>query len=216
MRAAIHTMLAALPASIRGSISVGLCYHRAMPERAKSKLASSPADPRIPRRVIDPTLSDHLGIMTRAVFQAGLSWAIIAARWEAIDAAFERFDVARIAGYDAGDIDRLMATEGIIHSRKKFAGTIANARTFIKLERECGSIATYVNRFGRYDDLFADVHRRFAFVGDLSCYYWLFRTGNPVPTFERWIAAQPKDHPRMREMVATGRAEGTSSERADF
>jgi hypothetical protein len=192
-----------------------------MSKRGENKLTprveSTPVtDPRIPRRVIAPTPSDHLAILSRAVFQAGLSWAIIAARWDAIDAAFEHFEISRVANYDAIDIDRLMTTAGIIHSHKKLVGTVANARTLLDLAREFSSVDAYVNRFDRYADVLADVRRRFMFVGDLSCYYWLFRTGNPVPLFERWIAAQPKDHPRMREMVMAGRAEGTSSERAEY
>jgi 3-methyladenine DNA glycosylase Tag len=173
-------------------------------------------DDRIPRRVMQPTLDDHLEIITRAIFQAGLSWAAIAARWERFRDAFDGFDAARVAGYTAGDVDRLMHADGMIHSAKKIAGTIENARALLALEREFGSVAGYIARFGSYAQLAADARERFAFMGDLSCYYWLFRTGNPVPRFEDWIAAQPKDHPRMREMVMTGRSDDTSSERPGF
>ncbi len=165
---------------------------------------------------MEPTLDDHLEIMTRAVFQAGLSWAMIATRWDAFRAAFDAFAIARVAQYGEGDVERLMTTDGLIHSAKKIAGTIDNAKTLIATDREFGSIAAYVARFASYAALLADARERFAFVGDLGCYYWLFRTGNPVPTFERWIAGQPKDHPRMREMVLAGRAAQTSSERPEF
>jgi 3-methyladenine DNA glycosylase Tag len=172
-------------------------------------------DDRIPRRVVDPTLDDHLEIITRAIFQAGLSWAMIDSRWERFRAAFEGFRIDRVAAYGDFEIDRLMATDGIVHSAKKIAGTAANARTLLALQREHGSISAYVERFSTYRDLFADARERFAFLGDLSCYYWLFRTGNPVPLFEDWIATQPKDHPRMREMVTAGRAAQTSTERRE-
>jgi hypothetical protein len=109
-----------------------------------------------------------------------------------------------------------MATDGLVHSAKKIGGTIDNAKMLIATDREFGSIAAYVERFASYAALLADARERFAFLGDLSCYYWLFRTGNPVPTFERWIAGQPKDHPRVREMVLAGRAASTSSERPEF
>jgi hypothetical protein len=176
----------------------------------------STPDEQIPRRVLHPTLDDHLEIMTRAIFQAGLSWAMIAARWEAFKTAFERFDVGRVSQYGEFDIERLMLSDGVIHSAKKIAGTIDNAKTLIALEREFGSIANYAGRFTNYAELFADARGRFAFLGDLSCYYWLFRTGNPVPSFEVWIARQSSDHPRVREMVIAGRNDGTSSERDGF
>src|SRR5664279_3697842 len=181
------------------------------------KTPNRPTAPeRIPRRIAQPTLDDHLETITRAIFQAGLSWALIDARWQAFRSAFEGFAIATVAGYGEFEVERLMATDGIVHSAKKIAGTIENAKTLIALEHEFGSIPRYVDSFTGYAELYADAHRRFAFLGDLSCYYWLFRTGAPVPPFDDWIATQPKDHPRLREMVLVGRGDGTSSERPGF
>ncbi len=165
---------------------------------------------------MEPTINDHLEIMSRAIFQAGLSWAMIDSRWPSFVAAFDGFDAARVAAYGEFEIDRLLNADGIVHSAKKIGGTIENARTLLALEREFGSIAAYAARFSTYAALSADARQRFAFLGDLSCYYWLFRTGAPVPLFEDWIAGQPKDHPRMREMVEAGRAAATSTERPGF
>lgn len=192
----------------------GMAKPRTAPPQKTPKRAT-PSD-LIPRRVMLATLDDHLEIMTRAIFQAGLSWAMIAARWETFREGFDRFAVTLVAQYGDADIERLMAMDGIIHSAKKISGTISNAKMLIAIDREFGSIATYAASFASYAELFADAGDRFAFLGDLSCYYWLFRTGNPVPVFEHWIATQPKDHPRMREMVLAGRADATSSERSDF
>ena len=69
-------------------------------------------------------------------------------------------------------------------------------------------------RSADYDALYADASKRFAYLGDLSCYYWLFRTNLPVPPLDRWMERQDRDHPRMREMVTMGRTEGHSSETA--
>ncbi len=159
-----------------------------------------------------PTLDDHLAVISRAVFQAGLNWAIITARWEIFRAAFDDFAVDRVATYGEADVERLMTTDGIVHSASKIAGTIANARALIAIVAEFGSVSAYVARFETYDALFADARTRFAFLGDLSCYYWLFRTGEPVPPFERWMERQERDHPRMREMVTLAREAGASSE----
>jgi 3-methyladenine DNA glycosylase Tag len=108
-----------------------------------------------------------------------------------------------------------METDGVVHSRKKIEGTIANARALREIVREFGSIHAYAARFPAYADLYADANDRFAFMGDLSCYYWLFRTGEAVPPFEVWMQDQKRDHPRMREMVALAREAGRSSERAN-
>ena len=183
------------------------------PKSAPPLKASKPTPPeRIPRVIDNPSLDDHLEIMSRAIFQAGLSWAFIDSRWDAFRAAFDTFTVNLVALYGDGDIERLMETEGVVHSRAKIAGTIANARTLIALVAEFGDIPSYVRSFPSYDAVFADAKKRFAYLGDLSCYYWLFRMGLPVMRFEEWMTRQSSDHPRMREMVTLGRAENRSPE----
>jgi hypothetical protein len=172
------------------------------------KVAKPTPPDRIPRVLDAPTIDDHLEMMSRAIFQAGLSWAFIDSRWDAFRAAFDRFSVRLVALYGEGDIERLMATDGVVHSRAKIAGTIANARTLLELAAQYGSIEAYVRSFPDYDAIFADAKKRFAYLGDLSCYYWLFRTRLPVMPFERWMERQSSDHPRMREMVNLGRSEG--------
>jgi hypothetical protein len=177
----------------------------------KTPKRATPAS-EVPERIPEPTLDDHLAVLSRAIFQAGLSWAFMAQRWPQFLAAFDGFAVARVAAYGESDVERLMETDGIVHSRTKIEATIHNARALQEIEREFGSVAAYVARFAGYDALWADAKARFKFLGDLNCYYWLFRTGAPVPRFEQWMTRQEKDHPRMREMVERGRANGTSTE----
>ncbi len=183
------------------------------PNTAPPRRASKPTPvERIPRVIGAPSLDDHLEVMTRAIFQAGLSWALIAARWDAFRVAFDAFNIIAVAAYGEGDVERIMSAEGVIHSRSKIAGTIANARALRALAAEYGNVAAYAHSFASYDALYADAKKRFAYLGDLSCYYWLFRTGLPVPPFERWMKHQARDHPRMREMVMLARSENRSSE----
>jgi 3-methyladenine DNA glycosylase Tag len=158
-------------------------------------------DDQIPRVVRDPTPSDHLAVISRAVFQAGMSWAFIEARWGSYLAAFDGFDLEKVAVYDDAQVERLLNADGIIRSRAKIEGTIRNARTLIELGREFGSIAAYQTSFADYAAIRKDAQKRFAFMGDLNVYYWLFRTGAPVPDLEEWMRGQERDHPRMREMV---------------
>ena len=189
-----------------------------MPKKPASKgapplKASKPTPPeKIPRVIATPSVDDHFEVMTRAIFQAGLSWAFIESRWDSFRAAFENFAVRIVATYGEGEIDRLMETDGLVHSRTKIAGTIANARALQAIASERGDVESYVRSFPSYDALFADAKKRFNYLGDLSCYYWLFRTGLPVPPFERWMERQSTDHPRMREMVLLARSENRSSE----
>ncbi len=187
----------------RGSKQSGVAKTKAPPVKVPAR--PTPAD-RIPRVVENPTLSDHLAIITRAVFQAGLSWAFIDARWERYVAAFDGFDVAKVAAYDETHVARLMQAADVIHSRGKIEGTVRNARALLEIEREHGSIFAYQTSFADYDSARRDTKQRFAYMGDLNTYYWLFRTGAAVPDVEEWMKGQERDHPRMREMVVAARA----------
>lgn len=161
----------------------------------------------IPERARPQRLGDYLAIVTRAIFQAGLSWKAIDAQWDAFRRLFDDFDPVLVAAYGEGDIERILADGGIVRSRKKIAATIANARTLLEIERTT-TMAAYLRSFASYAELARDLRARFAFLGELSAYYLVFRVGEPVPRFEDWETTIAGDHPRMREMVAHARARG--------
>ena len=56
--------------------------------------------------------------------QAGLSWITILKRRDNYRAAFDGFNVQRIARYRGADIDRLMANDSIIRNRRKIDSVI--------------------------------------------------------------------------------------------
>ncbi len=167
----------------------------------------------IPDQIEAPKLNDYLEVMTRAVFQAGLSWASIAQRWEAFRAAFDGFDARRVAAYTEGDIDRLLHADGILHSARKIRATVHNAQALLELDASHGTIEAYLRSFPTYAALSADIKRRFKFMGEMNVWYFLFRVREPVPKFEKWVTTIPGDHPRMKQMVERARTAGTSTER---
>jgi DNA-3-methyladenine glycosylase I len=73
-------------------------------------------------------------------FQSGLSWLIILRKRENFRAAFDRFDVERVARYTTRDIDRLMADTGIVRNRAKIEATIANAQAVADLDVDLGEL----------------------------------------------------------------------------
>jgi DNA-3-methyladenine glycosylase I len=66
--------------------------------------------------------------LTLEAFQSGLSWLTILRKRENFRAAFDRFDVERIARYGKRDFERLMSDAGIVRNRAKIEATIANAK----------------------------------------------------------------------------------------
>lgn len=158
----------------------------------------------IPERITPAKLGDYLAILTRAIFQAGLSWALIESKWEDFRAAFHDFDPERVASFSDAEIAWLAEESSIVRSRKKIEGTVANAQTMLALDREFDGFANYLRSFSSYDALRSDIRKRFKFVGDLSVYYFLFRVGEPVPPYAEWAKTVEGKHPRVREMLALG------------
>jgi 3-methyladenine DNA glycosylase Tag len=95
-----------------------------------------------------------------------------------------------------------MAAPGPLHSERKTKATIANATAILELDKEYGGFRKYLRSHRSYAELTADLKRRFSYVGPISAYYFLYRVGETVPPFKRWIKTVEGDHPRIEEMVA--------------
>src|SRR5438128_3726672 len=68
--------------------------------------------------------------------QAGLSWDTILRKRDAYRAAFDNFEPALVAAYDASKAAELLENEGIIRNRLKIASAIGNARAFLRVQEE--------------------------------------------------------------------------------
>lgn len=80
-------------------------------------------------------------------FQAGLAWITILRKREAFRAGFAGFDIDRVASFDEGDIERLLADAGIVRHRGKIEATIALARLSQALRAEGSSLSEFVWSF---------------------------------------------------------------------
>lgn len=80
-------------------------------------------------------------------FQSGLSWLTILRKRENFRAAFAGFEIAKVAAFDAADIERLVHDAGIIRHRGKIVSTINNAGRALELQAEFGSLAAYFWQF---------------------------------------------------------------------
>jgi DNA-3-methyladenine glycosylase I len=130
--------------------------------------------------------------------QAGLSWITILRKRDNYIAAFDGFDVERIARYTPGRVQKLMANPGIIRNRLKIEGTVRNARAFLDLQEETGDAVRWLwefvggrpkkNQWKTQRDVPAttaesDAMSRalkkqgFTFVGSTICYSFMQATG---------------------------------------
>ncbi|MFC4652791.1 DNA-3-methyladenine glycosylase I [Lactococcus nasutitermitis] len=79
--------------------------------------------------------------------QAGLSWNTILNKQENFYAAFDDFDIAKVASYDDDKFNALMNNAGIIRNRLKIAAAINNAQKVLEVQKEFGSFDTYIWSF---------------------------------------------------------------------
>ena len=99
--------------------------------------------------------------------QAGLSWSTILNKRENYRTAFDGFDAARIASYEAPKVAALLADPGIVRNRAKIAATIGNAQALLALNE----------RGERFDDFL------WQFVGGRPiCNHWSSLAEVPVRT----------------------------------
>ena len=77
-------------------------------------------------------------------FQAGLSWECVLNKREAFRAAFDHFDVDKIACYGEEKIQQLMNNPAIIRNRLKIKASITNAIVFKEIQAEYGSFDAYI------------------------------------------------------------------------
>jgi 3-methyladenine DNA glycosylase Tag len=144
-----------------------------------------------PQRIEPTSLSDYLEVMSRAVFQTGLSWAVIDRKWPGFIDAFTGFDPKTVAGLTPSDVDRLAEDTRIVRNRKKIEATIDNAGEIIVLDREFGGFRGYLRSHGGFEAVVKDLVKRFRFLGETGAYYFLYVVGEDVPPHEEWMAAHP-------------------------
>ena len=74
-------------------------------------------------------------------FQSGLSWRTILNKRPAFREAFAGFEVATVAQFDDGDVERLLADASIVRNRQKIEATINNARRTVELQATGDTLA---------------------------------------------------------------------------
>jgi DNA-3-methyladenine glycosylase I len=80
-------------------------------------------------------------------FQSGLSWLTILRKRDGFRRAFSDFDIAAVAAFDDGDVERLVGDAEIVRHRGKINATIGNARAALEVQASDGSLAALVWRY---------------------------------------------------------------------
>ena len=130
--------------------------------------------------------------------QAGLSWLTILKKRENYRRAFDHFEPAKVARYDARKIQKLLGDPGIVRNKLKIQSSIQNAKAFLAVQKEFGSFDRYIWQFVNgqpirnhwktlkqipprtpiSDAMSRDLlNRGFKFVGSTICYAFMQAVG---------------------------------------
>ena len=155
----------------------------------------TPLESGAPRQITPTTPADHFEVLTRAVFNAGISWRVVQAHWPATADAFADFDPEVVAGYDDQDVERLVADERLIQSRGKLAAIPHNARTFVRLAGEHDGFDTWLAGVGDYDARERALCKEFKYIGEFGAYWSQYTLGMDVPDYREWARSRGRTLP---------------------
>jgi 3-methyladenine DNA glycosylase Tag len=130
-------------------------------------------------------LSGYLDAMARVMFQTGISWRVVEAKWPGTREAFYDFDPDRVARFTTKSIDRLMGDTRVIRNRKKLEAIVSNARRMVELDAEYKGFKRYLDSLGDFESTKKEIHKQFAYMGDSGTWYFLWAVGRKVPEHDR-------------------------------
>ncbi|MDN3613099.1 DNA-3-methyladenine glycosylase I [Vibrio gallaecicus] len=130
--------------------------------------------------------------------QAGLSWITILKKREGYRAAFENYDLLKLADLNEEEVPRIIESFDVVKHKGKIASVYNNARAAIELQKEFGSLSNALWQFvdgkpmvNHWEDM-SDVptsteeskqmskflkKRGFKFVGETICYAFMQAMG---------------------------------------
>lgn len=139
-----------------------------------------------PDQIQPSSLRDYFQVLSKAVFQSGMSWRVIEAKWAGMLEAFHHFEPETVARLSPDEVDALASDPRIVRNRRKIEATVANANMMLDIAREHGGFKQYLDSIDGFERRSADLKKRFRFLGDFGAYYFLYVVGEPVPDHEEF------------------------------
>ena len=145
-----------------------------------------------PEQIEPQSLGDYLEVMSKAVFQSGMSWRVVETKWSGIRDGFRGFDAQAVATMGEPDIDTLATDTRVIRNRRKLAAVVENANRMLQLEAEHGTFRDYLRSHASFAATVSDLRKQFKFLGETGCYFFLYVVGEEVPPHEEWEASRKR------------------------
>jgi 3-methyladenine DNA glycosylase Tag len=145
-----------------------------------------------PAQIKPSSLDDYLDVMSKAVFQSGISWKVVETKWPGTREAFYDFDVRKVAALNEKDIDDLSQDTRVIRNYRKLNAIVFNAQKMLSLDEEYVGFQNYLRSQNDFDSTLNMIRKDFKFMGPMGIYYFLYVVGEDVPPHEEFEAAYRK------------------------
>jgi 3-methyladenine DNA glycosylase Tag len=145
-----------------------------------------------PAQIKPSSLDDYLDVMSKAVFQSGISWKVVETKWPGTREAFYDFDVRKVAALNEKDIDDLSQDTRVIRNYRKLNAIVFNAQKMLSLDEEYVGFQNYLRSQNDFDSTLNKIRKDFKFMGPMGIYYFLYVVGEDVPPHEEFEAAYRK------------------------
>ena len=142
-----------------------------------------------PKKIQPRGVNDYLEVMSKSVFQSGMSWQVVENKWPGTREAFRGFDAQAIADFTPPDLEELVVDTRVIRNRRKLDAIVENARRMLDLEKQHGSFRDYLRSHGSFEETVADLRKQFRFLGESGAYIFLWVVDEEVPSYEEWCAS---------------------------
>ena len=139
-----------------------------------------------PQKIVPQSLNDYLEVMSKSVFQSGMSWQVIEGKWPGIREAFRGFDVRAVANLSDQDIDALMKDTRVVRNFRKLMAIVTNAQKMLELDKTHGSFQKYLRSFDSFDATLTALRKDFKFMGPTGIYAFLYIVGEEVIPHEEF------------------------------
>jgi 3-methyladenine DNA glycosylase Tag len=147
-----------------------------------------------PEQIEPGRLGDYLEVMSKAVFQSGMSWAVIDKKWPGTRDAFRKFEPLAVASLTEAEIAELTTDTRIIRNRKKVEAVVDNARKLVELDEAHKGFRKYLRSHGGFEGTVKDLRKQFRFLGETGCYYFLYVVKEEVPDYDTWCESRGMVH----------------------
>jgi DNA-3-methyladenine glycosylase I len=143
-----------------------------------------PAGP--PAKITPKSLNDYLEIISKSVFQSGMSWKVVESKWPGTKEAFRGFDVQAVANFNEMDIEALTRDTRVVRNYRKLLAVVSNARKMLELDKAYGSFQKYLRSHGSFDETLNAIRKDFKFMGPTGIYVFLYIVGEDVIPHEEF------------------------------